>query len=73
MNFKGYSLKWLEEIKFEYVQSILDKTENDSNYKLYWDRVHKIESEIVKRENQEKRKKYTSGGFVSMGRRGLRY
>ena len=53
---KNYSLKWLEEEKFEAVQLILEKTENDLNYELDWDHVHKIESEIVKRENQEKLK-----------------
>ena len=53
---EAYSLKWLEEIKFESVQSILEKTENDLNYELDWNIIHEIESEIVKRENQEKLK-----------------
>tara|TARA_B100001123_G_C15158043_1_gene966285 strand:- start:123 stop:287 length:165 start_codon:yes stop_codon:yes gene_type:complete len=52
MNFKGYSLKWLEEEKFYAVQLLLEKTENDLNYEKEWDIIHKIESEIVKRENQ---------------------
>ena len=56
MNFKGYSLKWLEEEKFYAVQLLLEKTENDLNYEKEWDIIHKIESEIVKRENQEKLK-----------------
>ena len=53
---EAYSLKWLQEEKFEAVQLLLEKTEKDLNYKKDWDIIHKIESEIVKRENQEKLK-----------------
>ena len=61
MSFKGYSLKWLEEEKFEAVQLLLEKTEKDLNYEKDWDIIHKIESEIVKRENQEKLKCHYCG------------
>ena len=53
---ESYSLKWLQEEKFEAVQLLLEKTEKDLNYEKDWDIIHKIESEIVKRENQEKLK-----------------
>ena len=53
---EAYSLKWLQEEKFEAVQLLLEKTEKDLNYEKDWDIIHKIESEIVKRENQEKLK-----------------
>ena len=53
---ESYSLKWLQEEKFSAVQLLLEKTEKDLNYEKDWDIIHKIESEIVKRENQEKLK-----------------
>ena len=61
MSFKGYSLKWLQEEKFSAVQLLLEKTEKDLNYEKDWDIIHKIESEIVKRENQEKLKCHYCG------------
>ena len=51
---ESYSLKWLEEEKYEAVQLLLEKTEKDLNYEKEWDIIHKIESEILKREYQEK-------------------
>tara|TARA_B100000029_G_scaffold488404_1_gene544934 strand:- start:108 stop:332 length:225 start_codon:yes stop_codon:yes gene_type:complete len=53
---ESYSLKWLEEEKFQAVQLLLEKTEKDLNYEKEWYIIHKIESAIVKRENQEKLK-----------------
>ena len=58
---ESYSLKWLEEEKFSAVQLLLEKTEKDLNYEKDWNIIHKIESEIVKRENQEKLKCHYCG------------
>ena len=54
---EAYSLKWLQEEKFEAVQLLLEKTENDLNYELDWDKIHKIESEIAKRAKPDEKPK----------------